>query len=91
MAVCLEKALHRCGKGIYVTYFEMWDISGFDEQPIREKLRQAGKEEDGITICIQAASTIAESGLQREALKIIANSARVDSAARDKARVLLRN
>ncbi|MBB6691044.1 hypothetical protein H7B90_06465 [Cohnella xylanilytica] len=87
----LDFELKMCGKKVYVTYFELWDKPGFNDRPVREQMRQTGKDEGGIRMCIQAARRIAESGLQREALKVIANSPRVDPAARDKARVLLRS
>ncbi len=86
----VEKELHRCGKGVYVDYFELWEKHGFDEQQIREQMKPVGKDENGIRMCIQAARKIAENGLQHEALRVNANSPRVDLTARDKAQMLLR-
>lgn len=90
MDVLLNKELHRCGKRVYVNYFEFWDKVDFDEQPIRDQMKLVSKEENGIRMCIQAARKIAEHGLQKEALMVIANSPRVDLAAREKAQLLLR-
>lgn len=90
MSIFIEKELHCCDKRVYVNYFELWDQSGFDERPVREQMKQKGKDENGIKMYIQAARRIAESGLQREALKVITNSPRVDRAAREKASNLLR-
>lgn len=89
MDILLEKELHRCGKGVYVNYFEFWDKHGFDEQPIREQMKLVGKDENGIRMGIQAARKIAESGLQDEALRVIANSPRVDLTTRKKTQMLL--
>lgn len=85
----LDFELKMCGKKVYVTYFELWNKPGFDEQPIRELMKQTGKDEGGIKMCIQAARRIAESGLQADALKIIVNSPRIDRVAREKAIKLL--
>ncbi|WP_156826231.1 hypothetical protein [Paenibacillus terrigena] len=52
-------------------------------------MRQVGKDEAGIKMCIQAARRIAGSGLQVEALTVIANSSRVNHTAREKAKLLL--
>jgi len=87
----LDFELRMCGKKVYVTYFELWEKPGFDERPVREQMRKTGKEEDGIKMCIQAARRIAESGLQRKALKVIVDSPRVDRAARERASFLLRS
>jgi hypothetical protein len=89
MAKDLDFDLKMCGKSVYVTYFEFWNKPGFDERTVREQMRQVGKDEDGIKMCIQAARRIAENGFQVEALKVIANSSRVNQAAREKARTLL--
>lgn len=53
-------------------------------------MKQKGKDENGIKMCIQAARRIAESGLQREALKVITNSPRVDLGGRRIIKKLLR-
>jgi hypothetical protein len=89
MATDLEFDLKMCGKSIYVTYFELWNKPGFDERTIREKMRQVGKDENGIKMCIQAARRITENGLQFEALKVIANSSRVNQTSRERAKLLL--
>lgn len=36
----LEFELRMCGKKVYVTYYEQWDRLGFDERPIRQKMKQ---------------------------------------------------
>lgn len=46
--------LKMCGKKVYMTYYELWDNPGFDEWPIREQMKQAGKDEDGIMMCISS-------------------------------------
>lgn len=89
MATDLDFDLKMCGKSVYVTYFELWNKPGFDERAVREQMRQVGKDEAGIKMCIQAARRIAESGFQVEALKVIINSSRVKQVAREKARLLL--
>lgn len=89
MAMDLDFDLKMCGKNVYVTYFEFWNKPGFDERTVREQMRQVGKDDNGIKMCIQAARRIAEKGHQVEALKVIANSPRVNQAAREKARSLL--
>lgn len=81
--------LRMCGKNIYVKYFEFWNNPGFDEQVVWEQMSQVGKEENGIKMCIQAAKRIAENGLQAQALKVIADSSRVNQIAREKAKLLL--
>ncbi|MDG0792245.1 hypothetical protein OMP38_16250 [Cohnella ginsengisoli] len=43
----LDFELKMCGKKVYVTYFELWNKPGFDEQPIRELMKQTGKDEGG--------------------------------------------
>ncbi|MED4909400.1 hypothetical protein P9761_14505 [Brevibacillus centrosporus] len=86
----LDFYLKMCGKSVYVTYFELWKKPGFDERTVREQMRQVGKDQNGIKMCIQAARRIAENGLQIEALKVIANSSRVNPTARDKAKSLLK-
>lgn len=91
MAKDLDFDLKMCGKSVYVTYFELWNKPGFDERAVREQMRQVGKDEAGIKMCIQAARRIAESGLQVEALKVITNSSRVHQTAREKARLLLKS
>lgn len=89
MAKGLDFDLKMCGKSVYVTYFEFWNKPGFDERIVHEQMRQVGKDEAGIKMCIQAARRIAENGLQVEALKVIANSSRVNQTAREKVKLLL--
>ena len=89
MAIILEKELRMCGKAIYVTYFEFWNQPDFDERTIRKRMRDAKKKESGITMCIHAARNIAKSGLQLQALNVIAHSPRVDPTAQQKARQLI--
>ncbi len=89
MSKDLEFDLKMCGKSVYVTYFEFWNKPGFDERTVCEQMRQVGKDEAGIKMCIQAARRIAGSGLQVEALTVIANSSRVNHTAREKAKLLL--
>lgn len=91
MANDLEFDLKMCGKSVYVTYFELWNNPDFDEQIVRYQMRQVGKDEGGIKMCIQAARRIAENGFQVEALKVIANSSRVNQVAREKANSLLKS
>lgn len=87
----LQSELRRCGKSVYVTYFEMWDKAGFDERIVRQLMKQNDKDDDGIKMCIQVARRIAENGLQVEALKVITNSPKVDRPVREKAASLLRS
>lgn len=56
----LEKELKRCGKSVYVTYFEFWDNPNFEERVVRTKMKEVKKDESGIKICIYAARRIAE-------------------------------